>query len=103
MRKRIYINDFCEDLNHTGVILYIGNVDPDHLRKALKDSVVNKVYRLDHALSYEDPAFKNYIYVSNCDLQDLSYPVHEYIDEGYDVYNLYENAGKYYVESKLQW
>lgn len=97
MRNRIYINDFCEDLNHTATILYIGDVDPERLHKALKDSLVNKLYRLDYALTYEDPSMKNYIYVSNCDLQDLSYPIHEYIEEGYNVYILKEDAGRYYV------
>lgn len=101
MRGRIYINDFCEDLNHTGVILYIGEVDSDRLRKALTDSMVNKVYRLDYALAKSDPAERNYIYVSNCDLQDLSYPLHEYVEEGYHVYILYEDAGKFYVKKKL--
>lgn len=99
MRKNlIYINDFCENLNHRNIILYIGDVDSRRLRKALIDSVVNKVYRLDYALTYEDPSMKNYIYVSNCDLQELSYPIHEYIAEGYNVYILKEDAGRYYVD-----
>lgn len=99
MRKnRIYINDFCENLNYRDIILYIGKVDSNHLRKALNDSVVNKVYRLDYALSYTDPSMKNYIYVSNCDLQELSYPIHEYVEEGYNVYILKEDAGKYYID-----
>lgn len=101
MRGRIYINDFCEDLNYSGVILYIGNVDQNRLRKALDDSVVNKIYRLDYALTYADLDMRNYIYVENCDLQDLSYPIHEYIADGYDVYILHEDAGKFYVKKKL--
>ena len=101
MRKPIYIEDFCYDLNYKGIILYVGNVDPGHLRKVLIDSVVNKVYRLDYALSYKDPAMRNYIYVENCDLQDLSYPIYEYIEDGYDVYVLYEDDNKFYVKSKF--
>lgn len=100
MSRRRYIEDFCYDLNHKGIILYIGNVDPDRLRYALNTSVVNHVYRLDHALLNDDPTLKNYIYVENCDLQDLCYPVHEHIEEGYEVYILHEDAGKYYVEDR---
>lgn len=101
MCERIYINDFCEDLNYHGVILYIGNVDPDKLLKALERSNVNKRYRLDYAVRTDDPTRRNYIYVENCDLQNLCYPIHEYIEEDYDVYILYEDNGKYYVKLKL--
>lgn len=105
MSNRIYINDFCEDLNHRNVILYIGEINPDRLRKALTDSVVNKIYRLDYALNHENPALRNYIYVSNCDLQDLDWPIHEYVEDGYNVYILHEEAGKYYitVDMYLDW
>jgi hypothetical protein len=99
--ERKYIDDFCEDLNHRGVILYIGNVDPKRLLNALTNSMVNKVYRLEYALTMDDPSMRNYIYVSNCDLQDLSYPVYEYIEEGYDVHVLYEDGNRYYVKEKV--
>ena len=98
---RIYINDFCEDLNHTGVILYIGNIDDKGLLKALERDNVNKLYRLDYALKAEDPAYKDFIYVANCDLQNLDWPLHEYLEEGYHVYILHEDSGKYYVKKHL--
>ena len=101
MKNRTYIEDFCYDLNYTGVILYIGEVSFDRLRKALEDSVVNKIYRLDYILTKTDHSEQNFMYVENCDLQDLSCPVHEYIKDGYDVYILHEDAGKFYVESKI--
>ena len=101
MRDRIYINDFCEDLNYTGVILYIGNVDHTKLREALEKSYVNKIYRLDYSLKSDHPGKRNFIYVENCDLQNLDYPIDEYVDDNYDVYVLYEDAGKFYVKSKL--
>lgn len=101
MKDRIYIEDFCYDLNYNRIILYVGKVDPGRLRQALVDSVVNKVYRFDYALSYKDPTMRNYIYVENCDLQDLSYPIYEYIEDGYDVYILYEDDNKFYVKKKL--
>ncbi len=98
MSKRFYINDFCYDLNYNKVILYIGDVNLDRLRKALEESVVNKIYRLEYALTKTDRSDRNYIYVENCDLQDLSWPVHEYIEDGYSVYVLREDAGRFYVE-----
>ena len=35
MNERVYIKDFCEDLNYQGVILYIGNVSHSKLLGAL--------------------------------------------------------------------
>lgn len=37
MNNRIYIDDFVEDLNYQGIILYIGNVDANALREVLMD------------------------------------------------------------------
>jgi hypothetical protein len=93
--ERIYINNFCEDLNYQRVVLYIGNVNYDNLKKALSECYVNKLWRLDNA---------RFIYIENCDLQDLSYPITECIEEGYDVYILHEDeeSGKFYVEEKLR-
>ena len=99
--RRIYINDFCEDLNYEGVILYIGGVNSSRLLEALELSEVNKTYRLEYAITDSDPERRNYIYVENCDLQNLDYPIHEYIEDGYDVYVLYEDDGKYYVKRRL--
>lgn len=101
MRDRIYIDDFCEDLNYQGIILFIANVDIENLRARLKKDDVNKLYRLDYALKVDDPSRKYFIYVENCDLQDLSFPVHEYIlEEGYHVYVLYEDAAGFYIKTK---
>lgn len=95
MNNRIYINDFCEDLNHRSVVIYIGNVDAFRLLKALEKSQVNKCWRLDYVLTDSDPSKRNFMYIENCDLQNLDYPVHEMIeDEGYDIYILHENQGR---------
>lgn len=101
MENRIYIEDFCYDLNYKQIILYIGNVDQDKLRRALDDSVVNKVYRLDYALEKDDPATKNYIFVENCDLYDLTWPIYEYIASDYKVHILQEENGKYFIEKNV--
>lgn len=100
-KERIYINDFCEDLNYKGVILYIGEVDPVDLLKALERDKVNKLHRLEYALKNGDSSREDFIYVENCDLQDLDWPLHEYLMEGYHVYILKEDSGKYYVEKRL--
>lgn len=107
MDRRIYINDFCEDLNYQRIILYIGKVNPTNLRMALERDRVNKIYRLDYALNDRDMCRRNYIYVENCDLQNLDYLIHEYIsgevDGYYDVYVLEEDEaeGKFYVNRRL--
>lgn len=103
MNNRIYIDDFCKDLNYQGIILYIGKVNSEHLLKALEKDKVNKTYRLEWILKNPDGCYRNFMYVANCDLQDLDYPVYEFvIEEGYDVYVLHEDeAGKFYIEAKL--
>ena len=101
MRERIYIEDFCEDLNYRGVILYIGNVNTGRLRKALTDCYVNHMYRCDAVVKCDNPSMKNYMYIENCDLQDLTRPVHEYIEDGYDVRVLYEDATGFYIKKNL--
>lgn len=102
MNERIYINNFCEDLNYQGVILYIGNVKYQTLLEALKRDMVNKTYRLEYAATKSDMARRNFIYIENCDLCDLGFPIHEYLEEDYDVYVLHEEGrGKYYVKRKL--
>lgn len=101
--NRLYIENFCEDLNYTGVILYIGNVNFERLYAAMGRDYVNKLWRLTLAVETTDPTKKNFIYIENCDMQELVWPVHEYMEEGYDVYILHEDeTGNYYVKQKLR-
>lgn len=102
MNERFYIKDFCEDLNYRGVILYIGNVDHAKLRETLEKDEVSKLWRLTFATSNNDPSMRNFIYVENCDLQNLDYPIQEYFDDGYDVYVLYEDATGFYIKNKMR-
>ena len=102
MNERLHIKDFCEDLNYQGVILYIGNVDRDRLRKALEKDEVGHLYRLAFATSSNDPSMRDFIYVENCDLQNLDYPIHEYFEDGYDVYVLYEDSSGFYIKNKMR-
>lgn len=102
MNNRIYIDDFVEDLNYQGVILYIGNVDANALREVLTRDNVNKMYRFDQILNDENPAYKNFMYIENCDLQNLDFPVYDYMEDGYDIYVLYVDAGRYYVKPRIR-
>ena len=44
---------------------------------------------------------RDFIYVENCDLQNLDHPIHEYFEDGYDVYVLYEDAAGFYIKNKM--
>ena len=101
MSCKVYINDFCEDLNYRGVILYIGNVDHAKLRETLEKDKVSKLWRLTFATSNNDPSMRNFIYVENCDLQNLDYPIYEYMEEDYDIYCLHEDSTGFYIKKKL--
>lgn len=107
-RTRYYIEDFVGDLNYKGIILYIGHVDIERLRAKLIEDMCNKMCRFDNAVNFEDPAFKNFIYIENCDMQDLDYPIHEYLidscdGEEYSVHILYydDKAGMFYIKDHL--
>ena len=101
MNERIYIEDFCESLNYQGVILYIGNVNHSKLLRALEKDNVSHLYRLEFAASNNEPSMQDFIYVENCDLQNLDYPVQEYFEEGYDVYVLHEDPYGFYIKRKI--
>lgn len=100
---RIYINDFVEDLNYRGVILYVGNVDPERLLRKLKEDNLNKTYRFESVLESN-----KLFYIENCDLQDMSEcktieSILEYVDDERGIYPLlYEKeSDRYYVETLL--
>lgn len=101
MNKRIYIEDFCEDLNYQGVIIYIGKVDRARLRKTLDEDKISKLWRLEFATSNNDPSMRDFIYVENCDLQNLDYPIYEYLEDGYDIYVLHEDPEGFYINNKM--
>ena len=88
---RVYINDFVEDLNYNSIILYIGNADPERLRTKLKENGVNHLDRLYKCL--ED----KYMYIENCDLQNLDFYLDDYLDDGYGVFPLYNVGSSYYI------
>lgn len=100
---KIYIDDFVEDLNYRGVILYVGNVDPAKLLSKLKEDNLNKTYRFEYVMGSN-----KLFYVENCDLQDMSEcrtleNILEYLEDGQTIYSLrYEKeSDRYYVETML--
>ena len=101
MSRRIYIDDFVDFFNYVGIILYIGKVDSSALLKALDKDKVNKTYRLSGALTDSEESMRNFIFIENCDLQILDHPLYEYLDEGYDVFVLYEDDGRYYIKERV--
>ena len=101
MGCKVYINDFCQDLNYQGIILWIGSVDSNKLLESLERDNVGKLWRFLYATSNTNPSMKDFIYVENCDLQNLDYPIYEYMEEGYDIYCLYEDSAGFYVKKRL--
>ena len=95
------INDFVEDLNYKAIILYVGNVDAKRLMERLDKDDVNKLWRLDYVINEKDLTMKNFMYIENCDLQNLDYPIYEYMESdmgGYNVFVLHEDDyGNYYI------
>lgn len=102
---KLYIDDFCEDLNYRKVILYIGEVNAEDLRLKMMSDYVNHMSRFDGVLT------NNLMFIENCDLQDVD-TEHGYefgnsllylISESYIVYPLQYDADdrRYYVETEI--
>lgn len=99
--KRVYIEDFVEDLNYQNIILYIGNVDVDQLLERLKKDLVNHLYYFENVLA------NRLMFIENCDLQlvntdnltDYGNSLLALLEQGCRIYPLYFDEGKYYVET----
>lgn len=98
--KRVYIDDFVEDLNYQNIILYIGNVDADWLLERLKKDKVNHLYYFENVLANQ------LMFIENCDLQlvntdnltDYGNSLLALLEQGCRIYPLYFDGEKYYVE-----
>lgn len=93
---KIYIKNFCEDLNYQKIILDISDVDREDLYGRLGKDYVNHRYRFDYIFS---PNGHNLMYIENCDLQDVSTTdiFYEMIKDGYVVTKLYHDERGYYI------
>ena len=89
MKKR-YIDDFVENLNHTGITLDIRNIDHDALKQRLTQDDLNKLWRIDGT---------DFFSVENCDLQDKT--LDDLGDDLYDhvIMTLYQDENGYYINT----
>lgn len=101
---KIYIDDFVEDLNYSGAILYVGNINSAKLLSKLKEDTLNKTYRFKAVLE-SNKLFR----VENCDLQDMSEcktleDILEYLEDGQTIYSLrYEKeSDRYFVNTMVR-
>lgn len=100
--RRAYIENFCEDLNYQGIILYVADVNLNKLRERIEKDYINKMWRFDYMLDKQGDASKRYyMYIENCDFQDLDFPITDYIEEGYMVVKLYEDETGFYIKDPL--
>lgn len=95
--KRVYITDFCEDLNYKRVTLFIEpEVDLDELRKRLSKDRISHLYR------FETVRENRLFYVENCDLQDVTITpswneLLDLLEEGHSILRLGKDGTGYYI------
>lgn len=94
--KKIYIKDFCEDLNYRQVILYIDpEVNITRLRNKLKNDNVNHLYAFDWVIT------NRLFYIENCDLQycsfDANFGLINLLDEGFSILHLKADEIGFYI------
>lgn len=92
--KKVYINDFCEELNYTDVILYIHEeINFLDLYVRLKKDNVGHMYRFDLIKS------NRLFYIENCDLQDVDgKELFDLLYNEYAILQLRKDSVGYYVK-----
>ncbi|MBR5823748.1 MAG: hypothetical protein IKY67_06365 [Paludibacteraceae bacterium] len=89
-----YIDNFVDDFNYQGVILYIKKVDKNRLLEKLKSDYLNHLY-------YFDPIYNSngLMLIENCDCIDVNdNEILEYLLNGYNIVQLREDANGYFFE-----
>lgn len=98
--KKVYITDFCEDLNYTNVVLHIDDSfleqDWDDLLDAMRSSNLSHMYRFDMVRG------NRLFYVENCDLQDVTLnkdwdELYELLQNDYRILQLKRDSCGFYV------
>lgn len=95
--KKVYIEDFCEDLNYHAVTLFVDpEVNLDKLFSQLDNDLVNHLSRFDCVR--ENRLF----YIANCDLQDVTITPRwnellMLLEEGYSVLHLKQDDRGFYI------
>ena len=92
--KKEYINDFCEELNYTDVILYIHEeINFLDLCEKLKKDNVGHMYRFNLIKS------NRLFYIENCDLQDVDdKELFDLLYNEYAILQLRKDSVGYYVK-----
>lgn len=96
--KKVYIDDFCEDLNYEGVVLFIDtDIDLDALLECMKRDKVGHLYRFDGVKD------NRLFYIENCDLQNVTIrsnwnELYELIEDDFSILHLKQEInGRYYI------
>ena len=89
-----YIENFVDDLNYQGVILYIKNVDKDKLLEKLENDYLNHLYYFEAIWNGN-----GLMLIENCDCIDIwDYQLINYIENNYDIVQLKEDENGYFFE-----
>lgn len=92
--KKVYVDDFCDELNYTDVVLYVHDeINFQDLYKKLKSDLVSHLYRFDSIKE------SRLFYIENCDLQNVDdQEVSEFFDNGYSFLQLRKDDVGFYVK-----
>lgn len=98
--KKVYITDFCGDLNYTNVVLHVDDgfleQDWDDLLDTMRSSKLSHMYRFDMVRG------NRLFYVENCDLQDVTLnedwdELYELLQNDYNILQLKRDSRGFYV------
>lgn len=95
--NKVYIKDFCEDLNYREVVLFVDSeIDLDDLYGRLKRDNLSHLYR------FESVRENRLFYIENCDLQDVTInpgwnELLELVENDYSILQLKKDHDGFYV------
>lgn len=95
--NKVYIKDFCEDLNYKGVVLFVDSeIDLDDLYGRLKRDNLGHLYR------FESVRENRLFYIENCDLQDVTInpgwnELLELVENDYSILQLKTDHDGFYI------
>lgn len=95
--NKIYIKDFCEDLNYREVVLFVDSeIDLDDLYDRLKRDELSHLYR------FESIRENRLFYIENCDLQDVTInsgwnELLELVENDYSILQLKKDHDGFYI------
>lgn len=96
--KKVYIDDFCNDLNYRSVVLFIDTrLDLEEVLSRLEYDNVGHLYRFDWIRD------NRLFYIENCDLQEVTIreeynELLELLENYYSVVLLKKDSKDFYIE-----